>query len=404
MDAVTSEGAHAAALASQVTVTGSPGVQIGEKSVQVNISLSSQAPSDLQVAAIADLLAERSYGRQVIERALEGAGLSPLDYRLDYPARLLWREITGDAARKGRLEALLANVSIADAALSGALERRLDSAAWYQCRDPYYCCFFGPGLKTAMIDRAELRRGLGDLAKDEYRVLVVCGARGSGKTHSWRLIEHLSQRGMPLAGHKCIRVTTHAWGSGTRVTSEMVAREVADLLDVNVEAMGGSELLQARTRKILTLLTARYPADGVLRWIILDGLDREEAIDADDAKDVALPLITKVADGELPDTRLVITGFDPLWLQTRRATAFEAIPPIGWDLVRAFLADTSAHLGRPVGPGELDALATTVLPAPASVHSGQASLPGVPPGLSGIEDAVVRLVRQEWGPGAPRAG
>jgi hypothetical protein len=402
MDVVTSvEGAHALAPASQVTVTGSPGVLVGEKSVQINISLPSQGPSDPQVAAIADLLAERSYGQQLIERALDGAGLSPLDYRLDYPARLLWREIVGHATGRDRLEALITCVSMADAALGGALERRLDSSGWYQCGDPYYCCLFGPGLKTAMIDRAGLRSGLANLAQDEYRVLVVSGERGSGKTHSWRLIEHLSQKGGPLAGHKCIRVSTHAWGSGTRVTSEMVAQEVADLLDLNVEAMGGSELPQARTRKILTLLTARYPADGILRWIVLDGLDREEAIDADDAKDVALPLIRKVADGELPDTRLVITGFDPLWLPARRATTVEAIPPIGWDLVRAFLADASAHLGRPVGAAELDAFATTVLPAPVSAHSGQASLS---PTLSVIEDAVVRLIRQEWGPGGQHAG
>ena len=353
MDVVASVDSAHAPSASQVTISSSPGVQVGDKSVQINISVPSPGPADRQLAAIADLLAERPYGRPLIERALERAGLNPLDYQLDYPPRLLWREIIGHAAGRGRLEAVITSVSTADPALGGALDRRLDSAVWYQCEDPYYCCLFGPGQKTAMIDRAGLRDGLANLAKDEYRVLVVCGPRESGKTHSWRLIEHLSRPGGPLAGHKRIRVSTHAWGAGTRVTSEMVAQEVADLLDVTVEAFLGSELPQARTRKVLTRLTARYPADGVLRWIVLDGLDREEAIDADDAKDVALPLIRKVADGELPDTRLVITGFDPLWLQDRRAVLTETIPPLSKDLVRAFLSDAAGHLGHQVPPAEL---------------------------------------------------
>jgi hypothetical protein len=365
--------------------------------------------NDPRITAVADLLATTIYGEQPVRDALVGAGLSPGDYRLGQPARLLWREVVPHAAnpRKRRLGALISYVEGLQPAFGVELERRLapllEAGTWYPCHDPFHCCFFGPGAATAMIDRDGLRRGLAMLAADQYRVLVVSGARRSGKTHSWRLIDHLRQTGK-LTGHKCIRVTTHFWGANTRITSEMVAQQIADLLDLAMPATATSELPEARTRKILTSLTARYPADGVLRWIVLDGLDREEAIDAEDAKDVALPLITKVADGELPDTRLVITGFDPLWLQDRRAVLTETIPPLSKDLVRAFLSDAAGHLGHQVAPAKLDALAAEVLTSADNMPSGQLSPVAVEVSLAYIEDAAVRLVKREWGPAGQHAG
>jgi len=355
---------------------------------------------------IADLLAARFYSQPQIEDALKAAGLQPATYHLNYTAVFLWREVVPDAARKHKLDALIGHLVKIDPAFGAELERRLrpllDPGTWYPCHNPYYCCFFGPGAATAMIDRGGLRSGLADLANDQCRVLVISGARRSGKTHSWRLIEHLRQTGK-LAGHKCIRVSTHSWGANTKVTSEMVAQEIADLLDLDIKMTGSGELSQARTRKILTSLTAKFPIDGVLRWIVLDGLDREEAIDAEDAQDVALPLITKVVDGELPDTRLVITGFDPLWLRDRRAVQVETIPPISQDLVRAFLADAAIHLGREVGPADLNAYVKEVLSTADGAEAGQASLVAAGTGLADVEGAVVRLVKREWGPGGQHA-
>lgn len=254
---------------------------------------------------------------------------------------------------------------------------------WYPCRDAYDCGFVGPGAGRAMIDRNGLRSKLYDLVNDDYRVLIVTGPPGSGKTHSWLLIDHLRQAGK-LAGHKCVRISTHTWGND-EVTGEMVAQSLADRLGLDIRLTGSGELEDARARKILDMLVGRYPEDGITRWIVLDGLDRPRVHDS--ARDVARQLITMIGDGELSNSRLIITGFDESLVGAGALYVTETIPAIDGALVRAFLTDVAARLGHTVTPAELD------------VHVGEVLGGADRPGLVEIERAVVRLVKREWGPG-----
>jgi hypothetical protein len=240
-----------------------------------------------------------------------------------------------------------------------------------------------------VIDREQFRAGLRSLAAEDYRVLVVSGPPGSGKTHSWRLIDHLRQAGM-LDGHKCVRVSTHIWGNA-EVTGEMIAQAAADRLGLDIRLTGSGELADARARKILDMLVGRYPADGVIRWIVLDGLDRPRVLDS--ARDVGRQLITMVDDGELPNTRLVITGFDGSLTAVSASVLTDQIPAIDRERMRSFLADVAARLGRTVGAAELDALAAEVLGAAGS-----------PSAMAELETAVVALVKREWAPGGQHVG
>lgn len=344
---------------------------------------------DPRTRVITELLSETIYNQEAIAEAITVAGLVPGDY-LPNVARLAWVQAVPDAIRERRLDALVESIVKYDLPFAMRLEARLQpllgvpgAGGWYPCHDPFTCGFVGPGAGRALIDRVGLRGGLHDLAVDGYRVLVVYGPSGSGKTHSWRLIDHLRQAGQ-LTGHKCVRVSTHKWGNA-EVTGEMVAQTLADRLGLEVRLTGSGELEDARARKILDLMTGKYPADGITRWIVLDGLDRPRVRDS--ARDVGRDLITMVADGELENTRLVITGFDAGWIGDSGSVRFETIPAIDAALVRAFLADTAARLGHTVGAPQLDAYAAEVLG-------------GDPPRtLAEIEDAIVALVKREWGPG-----
>ena len=73
------------------------------------------------------------------------------------------------------------------------------------------------------------------------------------------------------------------------------------------------------------MIVGRYPRDRLIRWIVLDGLDRP--LVQETARDVARQLIVLVSDGDLPDTRLVITGFDTLGLDGDGSYQTEAYPP-----------------------------------------------------------------------------
>jgi hypothetical protein len=353
-------------------------------------------PNDNRTKAIVKLLKDTIFVREQIIAVLQDSKLSPGDFVLQ-PAALAWREIVPIAAMNNKLDGLVEVVTRRDPEFGVRLEQVLrpllaPADLWYPCRDPYYCGFFGPGATTAMIDRDGLRTGLQNLVNDQYRVFIVSGARKSGKTHSWLLIDHIRQAGK-LAGHECVCVSTHDWSTGTKVSGAMMVQAIADQLSLNVRATGSDELGEARTRKLLNLLAGEYPkGDGVTRWIVLDGLDRDEAMNAVDAKDVALKLIPMVNTSRLPDTRLVITGFDPLWLQSRRQILFETIPAIDEIRVSSFLADTAGHLGYQVDPASLARFATEVIGAGGPSRD-----------LELIEDAVVRLVKREWGPGGQHA-
>ena len=356
-----------------------------------------KGPNDLRTKAIVELLARTIYDKDDIARALEDANISPGEITWG-KAAIAWREVIPLAARENKLDALIEAINKKNPAFGVRLEEVLrpllaTTGVWYPCHDPYYCGFFGPGATTAMIDRDGLRSGLQNLANDQYRVFIVSGERKSGKSHSWLLIDHVRQAGK-LEGHECVCVSTHDWGAGTKVTGAMVVQAIADQLNLKVGATGSDELGEARTRKLLNLLTGQYPkSDGVTRWIVVDGLDRDEAINAVDAKDVALKLIPMVNTNRLPETRLVITGFDPLWLPSRRQILFETIPALDRERVSAFLTAAAGHLGQDVDPKSLATHVTEVLDAGGASRD-----------LELIEDAVVRLVKREWGPGGRHAG
>jgi hypothetical protein len=170
----------------------------------------------------------------------------------------------------------------------------------------------------------------------------------------------------------------------------MLAQALADRLGLDIRLTSSGELEDARARKVLDRLAGNYPTDGVIRWIVLDGLDRPRVRDS--ARDIGRQLITMVDDGELPDTRLVITGFEGLLTDSAGSVLIEKIPAISASLVRAFLADAAERLGRAIEDAELDAYVAEVLGAVDA-----------PPTLAEIERAVVRLVKREWGPGGQNA-
>nr|BFE71320.1 hypothetical protein GCM10020092_046210 [Actinoplanes digitatis] len=342
--------------------------------------------TDPRVRLLIDLLSRDVHG-ELIAVALSSAGLDPGDYPLDR-ARLTWTAAVPDAARLGRLGALIEVVSATRPTFTRELESRLalllrpPPAGGYSEDDPYRCSFVGLRGARAVIDRAGLRDGLRDLAEDQYWVLVVHGHPRSGKSHTWLLVDHLRNVGKLVGVNRFARVTTHRWSG--EVTGEAVAMSLASELGLPVTLSPSGELDDARVRKFLDHLVGVYPGDdGVTRWIILDGLDRPGVQEG--ARDLARGLIQLVEDGELPQTRLIVTGLDPLGLHVGYAVRTEEIPAIDGTLLRAFLTDVAARLGRDIGDAELDAWITEILgPVPAARD------------LSEVEAAVVRLVRSNW--------
>jgi hypothetical protein len=307
-----------------------------------------------------------------------------------------WTAAVPDAAEQCKLDELVACVAEDNRAFRTELEQRMlpllalpgGGRTWYRCDDPFACGFVGPGAGRAVIDRQELRQRLQDLLAEEYRVLIVTGQPGTGKTHSWQLIDHLQQAAAMMASHRFVRVPTHDMRG--EVSGKDLALKLALKLGMRLGLDIGPDVRDAQVSDsdILDTIVGHYPHDGVTRWIVLDGLDRPLVKEC--ARDAARYLIALVSDGELPKTRLIITGFDTLGFAVPGSYQVERIPPIDETLVSTFLATVASHLGCRTSPEELAALAAEV------VEAG-----GSPLSLREVETAVVQLVKKRWaeGPG-----
>jgi hypothetical protein len=328
------------------------------------------------------MLSELVFEPPKIIALLQAAGLSPADYPLGI-AKLTWAAAVPDAAKRGELSEFIACIVAAIPAFGKALEDRLQvlrtQRTWYHHEDPYASSFVGPGASRAVIDRDTLRKGLHDLATDQYRILLVSGKKRTGKSHTWVLITHLRDAGRLLGEHRFVRVTAHDMADV--VTGEDLVSSIADKLGLTVPLTPSGELPDARARKFLDMVVGRYPqGDGVTRWIILDGLDLPMVQDS--ARDVAKRLVALVAEGELPQTRLIVTGLDNLGPTIGYKVPVEQIPQIDEAQVRSFLAAVAAHVDRKLSRRQLDACVAKVL------GTGDA-----PRDLYEVEEAVVRLAR-----------
>ena len=343
------------------------------------------------VKLIARTLSRKLYKQAAIVDALEGAGLSPDDYRLEVEAKYIWAGVVPDAIRQGKLAALIDYVSKDDPAFRAELERQLlaQRAArrrWYEHDDPYTSGFVGLRADRAVIDRAGLREGLELLADEQYSVLLITGAERSGKTHSWLLVQHLRDAKKLPGLHRFVKVSTHDWTGD--VTGVDLADSLNNRLDLGINLISSDELQDAMVRKFLDSIVGRYPQDDIIRWIVLDGLDRPSVQDS--ARDLGKGLVKLVDDGQLPQTRLIVTGLDPFSLQDGSNVTKEAIPPIDEDLVRAFLSGVAEQLGRTATDAELRRCLAELFPGQTPQRD-----------LTELEREVVRLVKESWAQHAP---
>ena len=349
--------------------------------------------ADPHTTTLVELLGSSVYDQGSVIASLQAAGLSPGDYVLN-KARLTWVEAVPDAARRGTLPALIAHVGSWQPAFKTELTRRLEALSvptgerrWYASADPYASAFVGLRGARAVIDRAALRSAVRDLVNDDYWVLVVHGEPRSGKSHTWLFIEHLRRTGHLLGSTRLTRVSTHDWSDEAEVTGNAVAQVLGRRLGLSVLSAPSGELDDAAVRKFLDLLLGVYPDDGTTRWIVLDGLDRPNVQDG--ARDLARGLIKLVDGGDLPRTRLVITGLDPFGLHLGHTVLTEHIPVINEHLLRGFLTDVAANLGRTALEAEIaECMGTILRPDGAAAD------------LAEVEEAVLEHIRTHWAPSA----
>ena len=253
-----------------------------------------------------------------------------------------WPAVIGDATAAGVLDHLLLAATDRAPGLAASLPAPPRTGPWYQHPEPTECTFVGPRAKHAVIDRAGLRSGLQEFRSDDSRVIVVTGNSRTGKSYSWRLIQHVCDNLPDEEAVDAVLVSTHTWER--TVTADEVAEALSQkLLGRRFEAVSGGELPETRARKIVEVLVGSLRGREHDSWIVLDGFDRKGV--AACARELVVRLVDAVEAGELDHTRLVVTGLaETLSGDTADGVFLEQLRPLGRDDVEAFFTATIKHL------------------------------------------------------------
>ncbi|HVM02892.1 MAG TPA: hypothetical protein VM263_09505 [Acidimicrobiales bacterium] len=252
-----------------------------------------------------------------IEPFVVFSGLDVADYSWDDPAALVWPAVVKDAATAGVLRALVERVRdavpAARAPLDAVLAVRRTDVVWYRCEQPARARLLGPGARLSLIDRLDLgRKAENVLGPMGMLVLSITGKPGRGKSHSRHLIRHLAEASRPPWQMVVIDVEEH-WPEVEGRKAD--ARQVVGLLSSRLGLSPAYPEVDTDTeakrtaRELVSAFCGRYKTSlpPARRLLIVDGLDRSSV--ADDVGVAVAHLASAIESGELPDTRLVVTGY-----------------------------------------------------------------------------------------------
>lgn len=310
------------------------------------------------ITALANTIYENAEMRQVWVNASMEQGMFPQSIN----ANTTWTTMLRDAHDFGHLEELLREAQAFRPALDAQLAQAFAEGPalhWYRCQNRYEPRMLGPGSKQALINRSKLSRNLEDIIRDGYPVCSIQGKSGTGKSYSRHLIQYLASE--PDVQSEPIRVDIADTFKGG-VNATQFATWLADRLGMpssfNVDPnTHDTSIADALARKFL----ARFPdLPARRRWIFIDGLDRPGV--TDDVHVFVAHLALAAASGELPQTRLFITGHrGDFHSDVMAILCEEQIDPIDRSHLIAFFVDIAAHIDQPLGDGEADELADKVL-------------------------------------------
>jgi len=279
------------------------------------------------------------------------------------PARTGWTTMLRDAEDAGRLEELLLEAGKLPALkphIAPAFAQ-LVGVHWYTCANRYKYTprLVGPGATQALINRCKLSENLERIVDYNFPVCTIRGRSGAGKSYSRHLIQQLAAQ--PGIQSQPIRVdiaTSFKDGVNARRFAGWLAERLGMNSTFNVDENTHETSI---ADGLATTFLARFsdlPARN--RWIFIDGLDRPGV--TDDVQVFVGHLALAATSGELPGTRLFITGHrGDFHADVVDVLCDEEIDPIDRSHLVTFFNDIATHIGTALRDGEADQLADKVL-------------------------------------------
>jgi len=316
------------------------------------------------VKTLLDALSNTIYHDDDLLLVWVSADMKPGDFPSGNTARVRWNAMLRDAEPFGKLENLLREAEKLRPALTPSLAPALGQLAgvhWYTCANQYKYTprLVGPGATQALINRCKLSENLERIVDYNFPVCTIRGRSGAGKSYSRHLIQQLAAQ--PGIQSQPIRVdiaTSFKDGVNARRFAGWLAERLGMNSTFNVDENTHETSI---ADGLATTFLARFsdlPARN--RWIFIDGLDRPGV--TDDVQVFVGHLALAATSGELPGTRLFITGHrGDFHADVVDVLCDEEIDPIDRSHLVTFFNDIATHIGTALRDGEADQLADKVL-------------------------------------------
>lgn len=306
---------------------------------------------------------EHVWQRERIEEVCLSIGMSPAHVHFYTSATLTWPAVVRDAFDTGRLEALILEVRERVPALAANLDLVLAAenatANWYLPVDKEQSVLIGPGCVRALIDREGLRENIRRMMKNDYSILAISGAPGSGKSYSRHLLQHVLHGMVPACELIVIDVENDWYDdvSGFELMSALLVKLGLDRLkptDENIE--------QSRAvRELMDQFVGRFRhLSHRSRWIFIDGLDRPWVRPC--AHLAVGRMAKEIEAGQLHGARLVVTGHPgDFCTDVMDVLLAESLGAVTEDHLRAFFHNVADTVGQRIEPAEASAIVAEVL-------------------------------------------
>lgn len=289
----------------------------------------------------------------------QGAGVVMASITWQNRMEDVWPELLQKAAETRKLRALVKVVADHpnSAAHAGLFQRLLaETAPAAEATPPHLLPLLGAGGRRPFIDRDDLRTLVMELVDGTSRVLVVTGPGRSGKSYSWYLIAHVSER---LGSFSPYPVDLSSW-VGPPAGPVDVMREVANLLNWELPAVDPTAQEDTHARILGTWFVGRVRKETEQCWLVFDGLNTATMTDA------ALRMIESIAVAaerqQAGDLRVVLIAHTrPLPEDVDPFALRETISLIGVTQIRTFFTKVAAAAGQRVDEPGLDLLMTELL-------------------------------------------
>ncbi|MCF3962590.1 effector-associated domain EAD1-containing protein [Streptomyces fuscigenes] len=344
---------------------------------------------DPDAVLLLDALLSTHHDYREIKLFAAQAGVRPALFASTGSAAEVWPQVLEGAAHDGLLRRLVEIVAHAPTSRGITVFRDLLDSAGALAEDPFHVHLFDLGGSRVLLDRDVLRECLREFVGGQ-RVLIITGARRSGKSHSWHLIRHVARH----HDAEAYRIDLGLWEGGQMGPGELMtllAEEMAlgNTCDVDQDA--------ADTFRVLRYLSwfKGQVRNGPQRWLVFDGLDTAPLTDP------ALHLIEKIAAmadaGEANEkTRVVLIDYSRSRLpgDVDDRALRERIGPLEPAHLRNFFQRVARSNGLELKTTEVDGLVDAVL-----CEAVGAGLPAGPLSPSLVAPSAARHARKLMGAG-----